>query len=179
MVRLLDFDRDFVAGLYPLKQVDWAELPGRVVDGESLQGAGLSYVGQIAPEPARKVESGFATGLYAGTGFQLIKRSVLERMMAAYPQLRFRAVHAATNQQPPQENLFALFDCLIDPETGVYLSEDYSFCRRWTAIGGEIWLDLRSKLAHAGTHQFVGDCSARFASLLEPSVVTEPQRRAA
>jgi hypothetical protein len=28
-------------------------------------------------------------------------------------------------------NLFALFDCLIDPESGAYLSEDYSFCLRW------------------------------------------------
>ena len=37
---------------------------------------------------------------------------------------------------------------MIDPESGAYLSEDYSFCLRWRRIGGEIWIDAASKLNH-------------------------------
>jgi hypothetical protein len=65
----------------------------------------------------------------------------------------------------PSSNLFALFDCIIDPETGVYLSEDYSFCLRWRKIGDEIWIDAASKLTHSGPYDFVGDHASRFYGL--------------
>jgi hypothetical protein len=51
---------------------------------------------------------------------------------------------------------------MIDPDTGDYLSEDYTFCRRWRALGGEVWLDTRSKLMHIGPREFAGDAGARF-----------------
>jgi hypothetical protein len=54
-----------------------------------------------------------------------------------------------------------LFDTTIDPETRHYLSEDYTFCARWRALGGKIWLDTKSILSHSGTYEFVGDPSAR------------------
>jgi hypothetical protein len=57
-----------------------------------------------------------------------------------------------------------LFNCFVD-ETGNYLSEDFSFCRRWTAIGGEIWIDLQSRLTHVGTVNFEGDLSTQFAAV--------------
>jgi hypothetical protein len=135
--------------------------------GESVQQAALSYVGTFCPEAERKQEGDFVTGIYAGGGFQLIRRSVLERMIAAYPETRFRRVHGLSmsgsrREAVPSENLFALFDCIIDPETGAYLSEDFSFCRRWRQIGGEIWIDAASKLTHSGPYEFVGDHASRF-----------------
>jgi hypothetical protein len=66
-------------------------------------------------------------------------------------------------------NLFALFDCIIDPDTGAYLSEDYSFCRRWRQIGGEIWIDIASKLTHTGPYEFVGDHTSRLNGLAQHS----------
>ncbi len=178
-LRMLRFDADFVAGLYPLKEVHWQELPARVVGGESLQAAGLSYVGKICAGADLRVDDGFATGDYAGTGFQLIRRQVFERMIVAYPHLKFRKVDAWTNQRPSENNLYALFDCMIDPETGTYLSEDYSFCRRWQAIGGEIWLDLRSKLTHSGVQNFAGDCTKRYEALAAAHEPTLRDLRAA
>jgi hypothetical protein len=62
-------------------------------------------------------------------------------------------------------NLYALFDCIIEPETGAYLSEDYAFCLRWRKIGGEIWLDTASRLTHTGPYEFVGHHAARFHEL--------------
>ncbi len=160
--RMLEFDKDFVAGLYPLKTIDWEALPARVVGGEKLEGAGLSYVGTLLDPAQKKTENGFATAQYAGTGFQLIKRVVFEKLIAAHPELRFKAIHALAREAPKSPNLYALFDCMIDPETGVYLSEDYAFCRRWRALGGEIWLDLKSKLTHVGPDHFKGDASLRY-----------------
>ncbi len=164
--RLLRFDREFCGALYPLKSIDWDLIPGRCVKyGESVGEAALSYVGTFCPDAERKQEKDFATAVYAGGGFQLIRRDALERMIAAYPETHFRQVHnlpmsGCRSDVLPSSNLFALFDCLID-EAGTYLSEDYSFCRRWRKIGGEIWLDTASRLTHTGTYQFVGNHSSR------------------
>jgi hypothetical protein len=166
--RLLRVDKDFAGALYPLKAIDWELVPQRCVEGgESVRQAALSYVGTFCPEAERKQEGDFATGIYVGGGFQLIRRGALERMIAAYPERHFKSVHdlpmsGSRRDAAPSANLFALFDCIIDPDTGAYLSEDYSFCLRWRRIGGEIWIDAASKLTHAGPYEFVGDHAMRF-----------------
>jgi hypothetical protein len=173
-LRLLRHGEDFCAGAYPLKQIDWRAVPRRAVAGEPLAAAGLSYVGEFCEGDALRREGGFATAKYAGTGFQLIRRRVFERLIGAHPELKFKAVHTLTNETPNSDNLYALFECAIDPESGVYLSEDYAFCQRWRALGGEIWLDLQSKLTHAGMSYYDGDCAGRYG--LRPSVETTPPR---
>jgi hypothetical protein len=166
--RLLRFDKDFCGALYPLKSMDWDRIAERcVAGGESVQQAALSYVGLFCPEGARKQEGDLATAIYAGGGFQFIRRNVIERMIAAYSETHFQHVHCLPmsglrSDAVQSGNLFALFDCIIDPESGAYLSEDYSFCRRWRQIGGEIWLDCASKLTHSGAYEFVGDHASRF-----------------
>ncbi|MDR3508554.1 MAG: hypothetical protein P4L64_11700 [Caulobacteraceae bacterium] len=164
--RLLRFERDFTGALYPLKTIDWEMIPQRCVEGgETLTQAALSYVGTLAPPQERQMEGDFATGLYVGGGFQLIRRQALERMIAAYPETRFSSTHdrpKGGEKRAASSNLYALFDCIIDPDTGAYLSEDYSFCRRWRQIGGEIWIDTASRLTHSGPYDFVGDYAPRF-----------------
>jgi hypothetical protein len=152
--RLLRFDKDFVGALYPLKSIDWDLIPGRCVErGETVRQAALSYVGAFCPENERRQDGDFVTGTYVGGGFQLIRREALERMIAAYPETHFNHAHimpkSGSRREPRSGNLYALFDCIIDPESGVYLSEDFSFCRRWRQIGGEIWIDGASKLTHS------------------------------
>jgi len=169
--RLLKFDKDFSGALYPLKSMDWDLIPQRCVErGEQVREAALSYVGTFSPDPERKQEGDFATGIYVGGGFQLIRRSALGRMIVAYPETHFRCVQSlpmtgSRRDTTQSSNLFALFDCIIDPETGAYLSEDYSFCLRWRQIGGEIWIDVASKLTHSGPYDFVGNHASRFYGL--------------
>jgi hypothetical protein len=92
----------------------------------------------------------------------MVRRSVLVAMIERYPELRY------TREQQPEDTLrgspwrCALFNCMIDEATGTYLSEDFSFCRRWTQMGGEIWADLNSRLSHIGPMTFAGDFAARF-----------------
>ncbi len=153
--RMLGFDRDVVAGMYPLKLLDWQSGLQRALLGEALETAPLRYVGAPCQGAEAESENGFVAATYAGAGFMLIKRGVFEHMMAAYPHLRFSAAHvaAAPSLSPHQ---YALFDCMIEPETGVYLSEDYTFCRRWRDLGGKIWLDAQGGLIHVGQFEFAG-----------------------
>lgn len=163
VTRMLAFDKDFVAGFYPAKVIDWVQLAERFgKTDERLDEAGLIYVGSLCEGSEARFENGFGTAFYAGTGFQLIKRGVFERMIAAYPDTKYTGLHAFPRVSQPSPNLYALFDCMIDKETGVYLSEDYAFCKHWRAIGGEIWLDLNSKLTHTGAYSFHGNAAAHF-----------------
>lgn len=161
VVRLVRHDRDVVAGAYPLKIIHTGpEVAAHVEGGEPLATAILRYVGVPMDADERVQEGGFVTAEYAGTGFMLIRREALERMIAAYPETRFSAAHdrSEPNESP---NLYALFDCMIDPDTREYLSEDYTFCRRWRDIGGEVWLDTQSRLQHTGPWEFAGDRGLR------------------
>jgi hypothetical protein len=162
ILRMAAFDQDVVAGMYPLKLRDWSvDAIVRIRGGESLETAPLRYVGLPCEEVERQAQDGFVTGEYAGTGFMMIKRATLSRMMEAYPDLRFAAAHDRATQNPSPYQ-FALFDCMIEPETRHYLSEDYTFCRRWRQIGGLIWLDTQGALVHTGGHDFAGNPALRF-----------------
>jgi hypothetical protein len=162
VMRMLDFDRMVVAGMYPLKilQYDRAMLEN-LNHGEPLEKAQINYVGTLERGPALEMIDGFASGVVAGAGFLMIKRGAFEMMIQAYPETRYTMAH---NSSRPSlsPNQYALFECLIEPETGHYLSEDYAFCYRWRALGQTLWLDTRSRLIHVGPHEFVGDAGARF-----------------
>src|SRR5262249_43024321 len=127
--------------------------------------AGMLYAAEHCIGSQLKARDGFVTAEYAGTGFLMIKRAVIERLIAAHPELRYTGVH---DDQPsaPAKPHYALFDCIIDPISGIYLSEDYSFCRRWRKLGGEIWIDTESRLTHIGPHAFQGDAKSRYGALI-------------
>ena len=155
--RMLDFDQDLVAGMYPVKGIDWAQIKKHAssdVTEEKLQDAGLSLVGLPYPKPDGEERDGFVTAAYAGTGFKLIKRAVFEKMIAAYPETKYQVAQTFPRTLNNSGNQYALFECMIDPMTGVYLSEDYAFCQRWRKLGGKIWLDTQSPLTHVGVYQY-------------------------
>jgi hypothetical protein len=159
--RLLRFNADVAAATYPLKRIDWEKIRAAAITGEKkLETAGLQYVLEMA-QPLQ-VRDRFVKALSTGTGFFLVKRSVFAAMMARYPELRYSRAKGDANDGPWA---YALFNCQIDGKDGPYLSEDYSFCRLWTRMGGEIWVDLESRLNHLGQATFTGD----LASHLPPS----------
>jgi hypothetical protein len=160
VLRMLRFNSEVVAGMYPLKLHDWHSGMQHAINGEALETAPLRYVGTPCQGEEAENRDGFVAASYAGTGFMLIRREVFARMMAANPHLHYSAAHvaAAPSLSP---NQYALFDCMIEPETGVYLSEDYTFCRRWRDLGGRIWLDAQGGLIHVGQYEFSGDPARR------------------
>ena len=161
--RLMNYGADVTAGAYPLKAIDWERVRRAIAEKRSKpECAALHYVFGL-DDPARVVtRQGFAKARNVGNGFLMIRRAALLRLCEANPQLRYSKVHARNDARKDSPHRFALFDTMIDRETGEYLSEDYAFCRRWRDIGGEIWVDLESKLTHVGSMRFAGDLSAQF-----------------
>lgn len=170
VLHYLRADKDVVCGIYPVKNLDLAtlrRLPPEVVDADA-QAASLKYAVKVVD--GRKVQpDGLLSVEYGATGFMLIKRAILERLAAAHPELRYR--YAFINSNDCHKDNYAFFDTAIDPETRDYLPEDYAFCRRVAAVGGEVYADIFSRFTHVGTRGYTGD----FATFLEHLHLTKPE----
>jgi len=161
VLRLLEFGADVTGAVYPVKQINWETMAAAVQAGRSpLESAALSYVVERDPSQDLAIRGGFVKSRYAGTGFLLIRRSVLEAMIEHYPELRYTHEHRSNDPLTRSRWRSALFNCMIDKKTGFYLSEDFSFCRRWTDMGGEIWVDYTSRLNHVGLMVYRGNMAA-------------------
>lgn len=143
ILRALAYDKPIIAGAYPKKA-----LPVQYAINFKF----------VNPETRQiRVENGAVEVLDASTGFFLIQRETVEKMILAHPELHYRN---DSNIDPKlNKHCYALFDTMIDPDDNRYLSEDYTFCRRWQKMGGEIWLDPNTKLNHVGSYTFEGDVS--------------------
>jgi hypothetical protein len=170
VLRLIDCEADVCAAVYPIKRIDWDKVKAVLQAGRpNPAAAALSYVFEVADQGAVVAQAGFAKVRYAGSGFLMIRRRALEAMCERYPHLQYKRDHSV-EMAIPSANRFALFDCMID-EDGTYLSEDFSFCKRWTDMGGDIWADLNSRLSHVGPHVFRGDLSSQFMPAAAKSAV--------
>jgi len=136
ILKMIACDKDVIGGLYPKKA-----LP-------------VNYVINLRPET--KIQGDIFTVDTMGTGFLLFKRHVYEKLIAAHPECKYVDDVGLGKQYEPM--MYSIFDCNIDAR-GHYLSEDWLFCRRWAAIGGEIWAHGKVLLNHIGHYEFAGDLS--------------------
>jgi hypothetical protein len=154
--RLLEADKDVIAAVCPLKKIDWEKVRAAAkANVADLQTVGLGYVVRFLPTPDNSVhvENGFAKVAYGGTGFLLIKRQAMQNICDAHPELRAKMGDMGDKLAP---EAVMVFDTMIEPETGQYLSEDYAFCRRWRDLGGDIWADFEARLTHVGHAAYTG-----------------------
>jgi hypothetical protein len=162
VLRLIACGADVCAAVYPVKRIDWEKIRRTIADGRLDTGAALHYVLEVENPNRIATRGEFVRVRYAGTGFLMIRRHVLERMCERHHALRFRADHNYRDALSGSANRVALFECMIDAETGAYLSEDFSFCKRWIEMGGEIWADLASRLKHVGPTVYEGNLATQF-----------------
>lgn len=101
-------------------------------------------------------ETGCFEGKDMPTGFLMIKRSVIERMIHAYPERRCMIAEGGWEKN---RNCYDLFPVGVMDESQMYLSEDYGFCRLWQRIGGKVWVIPDIELGHTGPYEFRGKLS--------------------
>ena len=166
IVKLLLSGKELSGGCYPKKCFNWDKIKHHTqknpnLKDDELMAKSLDYVfnpiyHQEGANVVIRLENGLAQVKDIGTGFMLIRRSAITKMMAKYPDTKFRNNVAGYGQNKCDDYFYSLFDCCIDPVSRVYLSEDYLFCKRWIDIGGELWLDLNTNLNHTGLIDYKG-----------------------
>jgi len=186
VLKLYAHDKDVVVGAYPKKGVAWEKIKSTLQEdgakdkeysNRDIAAMGSDYainfkfinkdLKQIA------VENGLIKLHDAGTGFMMIRRDAILKMIKAYPEFKY---NNDVNISDPgmKEHFYAMFDTMIDPIDRRYLSEDYTFCRRWQEIGGDIWLDPSISLNHYGHFCFQGNPSA-IINFNEPELADTPK----
>jgi hypothetical protein len=166
VVKLLLSGKELSGGCYPKKCFNWDKIKHHVskspnMKDDELMAKSLDYVfnpiyHREGDKFVIRLENGMAQVKDIGTGFMMIRKSVFTKMIAKYPETKYKNNVAGYGQSTMNDCFYTLFDCCIDPVSRVYLSEDYLFCKRWIDIGGQLWLDLNTNLNHTGLIDYKG-----------------------
>lgn len=172
VLRLIAIDKDIACAPYPKKYVDWNSVydtKNEFSSVDEMKKNGIKYVINFNTDEEDqnvkktdnnqltiKVEKGFIKVKDSGTGFMLINKRVFERMRNEYKDIELYKNNIDMYADADPKNFYTYFDCIVDPSSGFYLSEDYAFCRKWQIMGGEIWLDTNSTLGHYGDYMYIG-----------------------
>lgn len=166
VIRLIVHNQDIATGAYPMKVINYNNIENKALSVDKLTKLTTEYVINMKvsniDSDVRRVQliNGLIEVFDAGTGFMLIKRSVFEKMIEAYPQIKYvrdmKVINSDGSVEMTTNEQHAFFDTSIDDDSKRYLSEDYTFCRRWQKLGGKIWTDPEIILNHVGTHTFRG-----------------------
>lgn len=172
ILKLYYHDKDVVVGAYPKKGVAWQRIrdsmtspenQGKTFNDRDIAAFGSDYAINFKftnrDSKTIAVENGIIKLHDAGTGFMMIKREAILKLIKAYPEIKYNN-DVQINNTDLNDHFYALFDTMIDPVDRRYLSEDYTFCRRWQDIGGDIWLDPSISLNHYGHFCFQGNPNA-------------------
>src|SRR6056300_517575 len=153
VIRLVKSEHDVSVAVYPKKVVMWDQVKNAIekVDERNMAMLSSSLVANIGAAK-RTIENGFVELLDVPTGFMAIKRRAFEKLEKKFPELNCKNDH----QNRDFDDYCAVFDCMIDPDSRRYLSEDYAFCRRWQQCDGKIFADINTTLGHVGNLPFTG-----------------------
>lgn len=108
-----------------------------------------------------------------GFGCTMIRRDVITAMIGKFPELidtRLQ-LHPAgeTLRQTGTNRLLRFFEKLDLPERGL-VSEDLSFCLRWSQCGGKVWANIGHRMSHVGPYDYAG----RYLDVVE-AMANQPQ----
>lgn len=172
VVRMIKADKDLIGGQYAKKKINW-DVVKRVVQGvPDIPGPHINAV--IAESTFRPIGDQMSFDINQpvevesiATGMMLIRREVFEKMAKELPEIEIISggsetmdPKTMTRMTDAHRTAHAYFDVSIDPKTKAYTSEDFTFCKRWRQIGGQVFLAPWTRTVHVGTYEYLCDLGA-------------------
>jgi len=147
---MLRLRQELVGVLYQRRSVNMQKLHSlSAVPYEEALAQSCEFIGRAigkAPWP------GFVEADHVGTGIMLISRACIDKMVKQDPTLisTTRSQRMPFSKEIPR--MLTVFDKIQLPD-GQELSEDFSFCRRWTQdCGGKVWANVTRKIGHVSSY---------------------------
>jgi len=170
IIKMIEKDKDIISIPYPLKTMMWDKAMDNIKNNKiktmnDLKKSFNTYPIRVEDDKDIKLDKGVMEVTHSPTGCMLIKRSVIDKMIKAYPEKAIVQKTVINGEYINKPNMWNFFDTIHDPETKTYLGEDFSFCKLWKDIGGKCYAYIGDTIVHIGEHQYEG----RFADELKPS----------
>ena len=175
---MIDKDKDVISVPYPMKTFNWEKMysnfkEGKIKNPQELSMNGNTYPMRLPNEENIQIENGCIEVSHSPTGCMLIKRSVIEKMIEKYPEMRISQPTIINGKPIEKPFLYNFFDTMFDPVTHTYMGEDFAFCKRWKDIGGKCHAIVDQLITHVGEHQYCGRFSDELIQLPKNDIKTE------
>ena len=157
-----DSDYDVIGAPYPKKCISWEKIKMAVDKGVADEDPNKleKFVGDYVFNPRngqREIPIGEPVEVMEmGTGFMMIRRKTFDKYKEVFPHLHYKPDHIRTEAFDGTREIMAYFDCIIDPVSKRYLSEDYMFCYNVQKAGMKVWFCPWMQTQHVGTYVFGG-----------------------
>ena len=156
IIKMMKSDKDIICGAYPKKILNYEKLKKYIdhsTDISDLVSMSTNYaINYQTNNGSITVEKDLVEVKDAPTGFLLIKREVLQKLVSESVVSEYKNdIHAYGHGK----KFYEFFPCGVFD--GRYLSEDYGFCRLCQKVGYKIYCDLSVKLNHIGQFYFSGN----------------------
>jgi hypothetical protein len=168
IIKLIIADKELVGGIYPFKKYHWERFSKEGIQSilerkaspynKDLTDTQMIYHNLLHYnfnylQNQNKIENNLMEIYTLATGFMMIQRSCIDKMIAAHPQCKYTD-DCGFLQGEENRYAYSLFDCAIVNDH--YYSEDWLFCHRWRLIGGQIFVDITIDLWHTGQEDYQG-----------------------
>jgi hypothetical protein len=161
VLKLLRCDKDVVSIPYPMKTINWNKVHGRIqeqkdININDLSRSGFMYPIKVEDQQSITVSKGIMEVTHAPTGFMLIKKEAILKMIEKYPHLKIKQPTIINGETKDTENLWNFFDTWFDQETNKYYGEDFAFCQKFRDIGGKCYCYVDDFITHVGEYSYEG-----------------------
>jgi hypothetical protein len=159
--KLLRCNKDVISIPYPMKTINWNKVHGRIQEQKDININDLSRSGFMFPikvedQQSITVSKGIMEVTHAPTGFMLIKKEAILKMIEKYPHLKIKQPTIINGETKDTENLWNFFDTWFDQETNKYYGEDFAFCQKFRDIGGKCYCYVDDFITHVGEYSYEG-----------------------
>ena len=159
VLRLIEADQEVTVGVYSKKYINNSKVTHMASTGnfpENWRPLVGDFSTEIDIENVRKAKTHkMVEANYAATGFMLIKRECIEKIIKERPDIKY--INDIDGYMDAGDNFYDIFQCKINPKTKKYESEDYGFCKLWRSLGGKINVIPDITLNHRGFNNFEGN----------------------
>lgn len=160
VIRMLQANKPLIGVAYPARAINldvFASERGRGIGRDTAMTNALEWT--FEPDDDRTCLNGLAKAKRIGTGIMLVAREVFEAIKEKDTSLRKSDAENRAYKLGLKGPLYGFFDVMLEP---AYFSEDYAFCERWRAVGGEIHMLADEVARHVGQFTYQGKLSDGF-----------------
>lgn len=154
VLKMIESGKDLIGAVYPMKNINWDDVRHAVymqeqnlADYSGFFSANM-FQGEVTMHSDQPLEV-----LNVATGMMFITKKVFDTVA---PSCKTYAHHGSTGEMDMNTKVTEFFATEID-DSGVLLSEDYYFCKKWQEHGGKVYAAPWVRISHAGDYEFKGN----------------------